>query len=212
MYQALNIGVIEPKVEEIKNIFKRAPKMLAQAFDRLTPLVLYGLLKHEHQLAVVNMSITPNNEYTEPVAAKDQLIVQCGPRRLLIQPLFSQAGNNASNHVYKYERFLQPGRTLTATVIAPVIFGANVPVLYFKKNIDHLDFIGTGSVMNVDHQRILCKLVIITGHPFKIHKRLVTIRYMFFNPEDIHWFKAVPLFTKLGRSGYIKEAWYSRLL
>ena len=60
--------------------------------------------------------------------------------------------------------------------------------------------------MDADRGRILAKRVILTGHPLKIHKRLVTIRYMFFNSEDVLWFKAVPLFTKMGRSGYIKES------
>ena len=40
------------------------------------------------------------------------------------------------------------------------------------------------------------KRVVLTGHPIKIHKRVVTIRYMFFNREDINYFKAVSLFTK----------------
>ncbi|OAA55924.1 pre-rRNA processing protein [Niveomyces insectorum RCEF 264] len=35
--------------------------------------------------------------------------------------------------------------------------------------------------------------------------KIVTIRYMFFNREDVEWFKALPLWTKRGRSGYIKE-------
>lgn len=47
---------------------------------------------------------------------------------------------------------------------------------------------------------------VLTGHPYKIHKKLVTIRYMFFNREDVEWFKALQLWTKRGRSGYIKES------
>ncbi|ANB15719.1 Tsr1p [Sugiyamaella lignohabitans] len=186
-------------------LFIRAPEFIASSFTGESVFVVYGLLQHEHQLSVVNLSITPNSEYAEPVASKDALILQCGPRRLVIRPLFSQAGSNASNNVYKYERFLQPGRSSTATVIAPITMG-NVPVLYFKQNASSFDLVGTGSVMDTNVSRILAKRVILTGHPLKIHKKLVTIRYMFFNPEDILWFKAVPLFTKLGRSGYIKES------
>ena len=46
----------------------------------------------------------------------------------------------------------------------------------------------------------------MTGHPVKIHKTVVTVRYMFFNSQDVNFFKAIPLFTKMGRSGFIKES------
>lgn len=187
-------------------VYVRAPETVASFYDREQPLIMYGLLRHEHQLAVVNMSINPNTEYTEPVASKADLVVQCGPRRLRIHPLFSQAGSNAANGVYKYDRFLQPGRAATATVIAPLTFGS-VPVVYFARDADGaLDMVGSGSVLDADKNRVLAKRVVLTGHPLKIHKKLVTIRYMFFNPEDVQWFKAVPLFTKHGRTGYIKES------
>lgn len=166
-------------------------------------LVLYGLLQHEHKLAVVNLTVQHNTDYEEPVAAKETLIAQCGPRRLVIQPVFSQSGNT-DNNVYKYQRFMYPGDTVTATVIAPLMFGS-LPVLLFKSNGGQLKLVGTGSVLNADHSRILAKRAILTGHPFKIHKKVVTIRYMFFNRDDIQWFKAVPLFTRMGNSGYIRE-------
>jgi pre-rRNA-processing protein TSR1 len=52
---------------------------------------------------------------------------------------------------------------------------------------------------------VIAKRLILTGHPYKIHKKLVTIRYMFFNREDVLWFAALPLFTKRGRQGFIRE-------
>ena len=48
--------------------------------------------------------------------------------------------------------------------------------------------------------------MILTGHPYHIHKKVVTIRYMFFNREDVEWFKALPLWTRRGRTGHVKEA------
>jgi pre-rRNA-processing protein TSR1 len=69
-----------------------------------------------------------------------------------------------------------------------------------------LQLIGTGTSLPPDHSRVIAKRIILTGHPYKIHKKLVTVRYMFFNAEDVKWFKALQLWTKRGRSGYIKES------
>lgn len=60
--------------------------------------------------------------------------------------------------------------------------------------------------MDADPRRIVAKRIILTGHPFKVHKRSATIRFMFFNPDDIWYYKSVELRTKLGRTGHIKES------
>lgn len=191
--------------EKYNNIVER----LAKSAETLPFFTVYGLLQHEHKLAVVNFTIQQSSDYEKPIAAKETLIAQCGFRRFVIRPVFSQSGKTPNN-VYKYHRFMYPGDTVTATVIAPITFGS-VATLMFKPrgtsiNSKRLDLVATGTVLNADHSRVLTKRSVLTGHPFKIHKKVVTIRYMFFNREDILWFKAVPLFTRMGNSGYIKEA------
>ena len=54
--------------------------------------------------------------------------------------------------------------------------------------------------------RIIAKRVILTGHPYKINKRVVTVRYLFFNDGDVRSFKRLPHWTRRGRSGFIKES------
>lgn len=186
------------------------------------PAALFSLLRHEHKRTVVNASMTLQSDFPSPLRSKTEVIMQCGPRRLLIKPLFSQAGNTPNN-VHKFERYLHPGRTAVASFIAPVCWGS-VPCLYFLRSgsdtTDALEDlaqamtqdpkvvvepIATGTLLPPATSRVIAKRIILAGHPYKIHKRVVTIRYMFFHNDDVEYFKSLPLWTRRGRSGYIKE-------
>lgn len=183
-------------------------------YDSSKPFTLFSLLRHEHKRTVVNFNMTLSSDITEPIKSKTELIMQCGPRRFVINPLFSQGGNT-SNDVHKFDRFLHPGQSTIATFVAPLTWGS-VPALFFKRNITDdpmssalklpMILVGTGTSMPPSSHRVIAKRIILTGHPYKIHKKLVTIRYMFFNREDVEWFKALQLWTKRGRSGFIKES------
>ncbi|RAL65856.1 hypothetical protein DID88_005519 [Monilinia fructigena] len=150
------------------------------------------------------------SDYPSPIKSKDEMIVQCGPRRFVVNPLFSQGGNTP-NDVHKFDRFLHPGQSTVASFIGPLSWGS-IPTLFFKRPSETapssapLLLIGTGTTLPPSTSRIIAKRIILTGHPYKIHKRLVTVRYMFFNREDVEWFKALQLWTKRGRSGFIKES------
>lgn len=211
-------------------VYLRLPESVSVESLRLLPRPagVFSLLRHEHKRTACNNTITLSSDYPVPLKSKDTLIMQCGPRRLAINPLFSQAGNTPNN-VHKFERYLHPGRTAVATFMGPLVWGS-VPCLYFKKTstipeVESSDseddnamdedapglkpeytLIATGTSMPPSSTRIIAKRAILTGHPYKMHKRVVTVRYMFFNNEDVAWFKALQLWTKRGRSGFIKES------
>ena len=200
---------------------QHVPLSLRNAISPSTCLTIFSLLQHEYKQTVVNFSMTLRSDYPNSIKSKEELIMQCGPRRFIINPLFSRLGNNPNN-VHKFDRYLHPGQTAIATFMAPLTWGS-VPALFFKhitplppsddseipetdaKGIK-LELIATGTCKPPDRSRIIAKRVILTGHPFKIHKKLVTVRYMFFNSDDVRWFKALQLWTKRGRSGFIKES------
>jgi len=195
---------------------RNVPTSLKSSYKPSRPLNVFSLLRHEHKRAVLNFNITLSSEYPSPIKSKEQIIMHCGPRRFVINPLFSQGGNTP-NDVHKFDRYLHPGASATATFVAPLTWGS-VPTLFFKRNVPDdamgeeesanlpLTLIGTGTSLPPSSSRVIAKRIILTGHPYKIHKKLVTIRYMFFNREDVEWFKALQLWTKRGRSGFIKES------
>lgn len=43
------------------------------------------------------------------------------------------------------------------------------------------ELVAMGSFMNPDTTRVVTKRIILSGHPFKVHKKIATVRYMFFN-------------------------------
>jgi len=211
---------------------RSVPVSYQTTYDSSKPLAVYSLLRHEHKRTAANFSITLDSEYPEPLKSKEEMIVQCGPRRFVINPLFSQPGNTP-NDVHKFERFLHPGRTAVASWIGPLTWGS-VPALFFKRGVpvassgsdDDVDaagdiemtsadssatkstlmLIASGTSLPASTSRTIAKRIVLTGEPFKVNKRVVTIRYMFFNTEDVAWFKALPLWTNRGRQGQIKES------
>ncbi|CAO3672707.1 unnamed protein product [Rhizopus microsporus] len=178
-----------------------------QSYDRTRPFIVFGLLQYEHKMSLLNIQIQRDNAYEEPVKSKDPMVMHMGFRRYNVRPIYSQNTNKGSNNVHKFERFIQLGRSYVATVYGPIVFG-KTPVMFYKEteNKNEPILVSTGTFMDVDVKRIIAKRIILSGHPFKIHKRSAVVRYMFFNVEDIYWFKPVQLTTKYGRVGHIKES------
>lgn len=194
---------------------KGVPSEVQAGFDSTRPLTLFSLLRHENKRTAVNFLINLSSDHAKSIKSKEELIIQYGPRRFVINPQFSQPGNT-ENDVHKFCRFLHPGQSAVATFMGPISWGA-VPALFFKRSAPGqekdeeksdlpLTLVGTGTALAPSTSRVIAKRLILTGHPYHIHKKIVTIRYMFFNREDVEWFKALPLWTRRGRSGYFKEA------
>lgn len=73
-------------------------------------------------------------------------------------------------------------------------------------NPSQLTLLGTGTLLPSSTTPTLALRTILTGQPAAIHRTVTTIRYMFFNREDVAYFRSLPLWTNRGRRGVIKEA------
>ena len=69
-----------------------------------------------------------------------------------------------------------------------------------------MNFIGTGSIKTVDPSRMIIKRIILTGNPYRTLGKTARVTMMFFNKEDIMYFKNVNLRAKnIKKSGHILE-------
>lgn len=206
VFKQIGEAGIEPGTYVTLNI-KDFPMDAVAQLDSARLVGVFSLLQHENKMSMVNMAVTKTSEYEEPVKSKDEMLVQIGFRRFWASPIYSTDTRGGVNNVHKFERFLQPGRQSIAAAYLPIQFGP-APVLFLKPGAPGTEpaLVATGSVLDSDPLRIIAKRIILTGHPFKIHKRSVVVRYMFWNPLDIDWFKPVQLHTKLGRTGHIVES------
>jgi pre-rRNA-processing protein TSR1 len=169
------------------------------------PLIAYSLLKHENKMSVINLKLKRVNQdvYDLPIKSKEKLIFHVGCRRFEAGAIFSQ---HATGDKHKFERYMPNDGALIATLYAPITFPPAV-VLAFKEQEDGtLVLVATGSLFSVEPNRIVLKRIVLSGHPFKVIKKNAVVRYMFFGPEDVNWFKPVELRTKYGRRGHIKES------
>ncbi|GAA5837741.1 hypothetical protein JCM9279_006848 [Rhodotorula babjevae] len=209
----------EPGTRVIVHI-ANVPRRVVDEHNPLNPFSLFGLHKHEHKYSIMHFTVQRNTENSDTVRSKDPLVLQQGFRRFAINPIFSQHtqrnGGRGANNVHKFERFLRHGiNAHVATAYLPITFG-NSPSLLLRVPTTSPDavnaspdqgihLIGTGSLLSSDATRITAKRLILTGHPFKVHKKTATIRYLFFNRDDVEYFKPIQLRTKTGRVGHIRE-------
>lgn len=166
------------------------------------PLVLYQLLAHEHKMSVQNIVLKKVSSFAEPVQSKEELIFHLGCRRFAAKPIYS---SHTVGDKHKYEKYLRSDVACVATIYAPITFPPT-PVLVYKQYADGQQvLVATGSLLDCSPDRLVIKRYILSGHPFKINRRHAVVRYMFFNREDILWFRPVELRTKSGRVGHIQE-------
>ncbi|EEC13624.1 ribosome biogenesis protein tsr1, putative [Ixodes scapularis] len=180
------------------------PRSVYEAFRKRggEPLVLFGLLPYEQKMSVLHVAVKRHLGFTEPIKSKERLVFHVGYRRFAACPIFS-AHTNGDKH--KYERFQRSDTVSVATMFAPIIFPPVSAVVFKEAPGGEHQLVGSGAVLGANPDRVVVKRAVLSGHPFKINRKSAVVRYMFFNRDDILWFKPVELKTKYGRRGHIKE-------
>jgi pre-rRNA-processing protein TSR1 len=189
-----------------------------QSYARLSPdtiLTAVSLLPHENKVSVLHMGLSQSvkceNDPEVPIKSKDVLTFRCGWRTWQGRPVFSQ--NNLNSDKHKFERYMPTGGAFFAcTVFGPVTY-APCPVLVFREATEgegldskRREFLAHGSMLGADADRIVLKRIILTGYPTRVHKRHATVKYMFYNPDDVRWFMPAGLTTKHGLQGNIIQS------
>jgi pre-rRNA-processing protein TSR1 len=187
-------------------ILKGVPPSVMELQPRGVPFLLSSLLPCEQKVSVVQGTVTRFKEYSEPIKSKQELWMHCGFRRFMSRPIFSEIPKRcSSNKKHKFMRFLQPEGSANVSMYAPVMFPP-CRLLMFANTDGGPELIGAGSILGADPKQLVIKRVCLTGYPFKVHKSKSVVRFMFFSPADIRWFKPVELSTKKGLRGHIVES------
>ena len=160
-------------------------------------VILSTLFPHECKVSTMHFKIKRTLENKEIVPSKETMEFGCGFRRLTIRPTFSMELSKAGqNDKFKYMRFLRKDIDVIATAYCPIVYSPCKIICFTKEQgIKNLSVVATGNVVSADPLKIILKRVILTGYPLRVHKKKATIRYMFFDPKDIKYFKPVELYT-----------------
>lgn len=205
-----------------------SPIIAQQIMASVNPLVCFGLFKYEHKVSVLHFLVKRMAEYQAPIKGKEELEFHVGFRRFTARPIFTS--NNKKGNKNLVERFFHADRFVTVTVYGRIMFSP-APVTVFRPHVGsvfpqpaHLanlellpsvsgplgtvsnPIVASGTLSSVNPDRLNIKRIILTGNCVNVHKRAAVVRHMFFNAEDIRWFKPIELWTKKGLVGHIRES------
>lgn len=85
-----------------------------------------------------------------------------------------------------------------ASAYCPIVFAPCKVIMLTKTEEGKLNLLATGIALPPNPLTVILKRIILTGYPLKVHKKRAVIRYMFFNPKDVQYFRPVELYTKFG--------------
>ncbi|KAG9389640.1 Protein of unknown function (DUF663) [Carpediemonas membranifera] len=179
-----------------------------------TPVVFVSLKEHEARRTIVHARVSRRGPDTAPVPSKEPVMVHVGWRRETVHPIYYELPLGLWNlNQYKYSRFLHRNEVEEGVAEKDwphgMAFESNTvfppcPIVVFRAGVDgQTPSIARGKVTACDPSRAILKRVVMTGYPYRVKKNKAVVRFMFFGPEDVKFFKPIEMDTKHGLHGHI---------
>jgi len=202
---ARNQGRVPPNSADRIVLSLIVPEQSARAVcSSARPICCWGLFEHEHKVSVLHSSVKRNHDFDAAFKGKKEVLFQIGFRRSMVRPVFSNPA--VARGKAMVERLLPTGRFAVASFFGRIHFGNAPSLMFLKEDGQPEELVAWGSYLGADPDRVLVKRIVLTGYPVGVHKRSAVVKRMFYNADDIRWFKPVELWTKYGLVGHIKEA------
>jgi pre-rRNA-processing protein TSR1 len=186
------------------------PKEQRNAAKESPFVICSAQLEHEQKWSVLHFHVQRNTELEGAIKSKTPVLAHIGFRKFYVSPVFSDPTVGDRTRFARY--FHEGEKFRIATFYGPISF-LPCPVLMFlvpsleeqaESNSLRLACFGGGLPPNPD--LLILKRTVLTGRVAMINKKHSVIKYMFFNEDDVNWFKPVDLYTRYGRRGKILKA------
>jgi pre-rRNA-processing protein TSR1 len=143
------------------------------------------------------------NEFEGILRSKTDFRMHMGFRKVTSNVIFSQIYSGSTK--FKFQRRIKADLNwhlvsfFAQTMFPPANF------ILFAEQEGQQNLAMIGSLLLPDLFKVILKRIILTGHPIKAKKKKATVKFMFFNTEDIRYFMKNEVYTKKGLKGKIQE-------
>lgn len=136
------------------------------------------------------------------VNSNELVMVSVGFKRVLVEPIYSRCINGTDKTKFTKGIGEDYDNNYFVSFYHHNYFPPS-PFLVFRVNRLNTSQIEAapilrGELAKCDPSHIILERIILTGYPFKVNRRRATVRYMFFNPSDVKYFRPIEIRTKLG--------------
>ncbi len=155
------------------------------------------------------MRRNPHFEEEAQISSNEPYCIHMGFRKFVIEPIFSRVIGGSEKT--KYCKTIKENYSdyFLCSFYYYNCYPPSPALVYRVNKLNHANVepqpIMVGEVHKMDPLHIILERIILTGYPHKINRRRSTIRYMFFNPKDVKYFRPVELRTKLGLKVHIDQ-------
>ena len=152
-------------------------------------IIVFNLFEYELQPTILNYSFSNFDMHTNTNICIDNGF------RIFTSKIF--VTSNLFRNIFKVEKTLHDG---SISFIGPVTFFSTQSLILSGEN-KYINLLNCNA-----EKRVFLEEVILKGYPIKIFKHYVVIRGMFYDADQVKYFKTVKLETKNGNIGFIKKS------